>query len=94
MIELAFDTATAACTVALRRADGELFEITPPPERLTERPAHTTELLPAILEVTERAGVKLGDVDRIAVGVGPGASQDCALASQRPAQSPPQTESV
>lgn len=73
MIELAFDTATAACTVALRRADGELFELTPPPERLTERPAHTTELLPAILEVTALAGVRLGAVDRLAVGVGPGA---------------------
>lgn len=73
MIELAFDTATAACTVALRGADGELFELTPPPERLTERPAHTTELLPAILQVTTRAGVTLGDVDRLAVGVGPGA---------------------
>ena len=73
MIELAFDTATAACTVALRREDGELFEITPPPTRLTERPAHTTELLSAILEVTNRAGVELGQVDRLAVGVGPGA---------------------
>ena len=73
MIELAFDTATAACTVALRREDGELFEITPPPMRLTERPAHTTELLSAILEVTSRAGVELGQVDRLAVGVGPGA---------------------
>ncbi|MGH2959076.1 MAG: tRNA (adenosine(37)-N6)-threonylcarbamoyltransferase complex dimerization subunit type 1 TsaB [Solirubrobacterales bacterium] len=73
MIELAFDTATAACTVALRREDGELFEITPPAVRLTERPAHTTELLPAILEVATRAGVALGDVDRLAVGVGPGA---------------------
>lgn len=73
MIELAFDTATAACTVALRSAHGELFEITPPPTRLTERPAHTTELLPAILEVTSLAGVELGEVDRLAVGVGPGA---------------------
>jgi tRNA threonylcarbamoyladenosine biosynthesis protein TsaB len=73
MIELAFDTATAACTVALRRPGGELFELTPPPARLTERPAHTTELLPAILEVTNRAGVTLGEVDRLAVGVGPGA---------------------
>lgn len=73
MIELAFDTATAACTVALRREDGELFELTPPPTRLTERPAHTTELLPAILEVAGLAGVKLGEVNRLAVGVGPGA---------------------
>lgn len=73
MIELAFDTATAACTVALRRGDGEVFELTPPPARLTERPAHTTELLPAILEVTALAGVELGDVDRLSVGIGPGA---------------------
>lgn len=73
MIELAFDTATAGCTVALRRDDGELFEVTPPPARLTERPAHTTELLPAILEVAASAGVALGEVERLAVGVGPGA---------------------
>ncbi|MBJ7353454.1 MAG: tRNA (adenosine(37)-N6)-threonylcarbamoyltransferase complex dimerization subunit type 1 TsaB [Thermoleophilaceae bacterium] len=73
MIELAFDTATAACSVALRNADGELFELLPASTRLTEKPAHTTELLPAILEVAERAGVELGQVGRVAVGVGPGA---------------------
>jgi tRNA threonylcarbamoyladenosine biosynthesis protein TsaB len=73
MNALAFDTATAACSVALRRDDGELFELTPAPERLTAKPAHTTELLPAILELTQRAGIALGDVDRLAVGVGPGA---------------------
>lgn len=72
MIELAFDTSTAACSVALRH-DRKLFEILPPATRLTERPAHTTELLPAIVELTSRAGVELGDVGRIAVGVGPGA---------------------
>jgi tRNA threonylcarbamoyladenosine biosynthesis protein TsaB len=70
---LAFDTATAACSVALRRADGELFELAPPAERLTAKPAHTTELLPAILQLTGRAGIELGDVDQLAVGVGPGA---------------------
>jgi tRNA threonylcarbamoyladenosine biosynthesis protein TsaB len=47
--------------------------LTPAPERLTAKPAHTTELLPAILELTQRAGIALGDVDRLAVGVGPGA---------------------
>lgn len=73
MIELAFDTSTAACSVALRRDDGKLFDLLPPSTRLTEKPAHTTELLPSILELTARAGVELGDVGRIAVGVGPGA---------------------
>lgn len=73
MIELAFDTATAACSVALRRGDGELFELLPDATRLTEKPAHTTELLPAILELTARAGVELGEVERVAVGIGPGA---------------------
>jgi tRNA threonylcarbamoyladenosine biosynthesis protein TsaB len=73
VIELAFDTSTAACSVALRRDDGKRFDLLPPATRLTEKPAHTTELLPAIVELTGRAGVELGDVGRIAVGVGPGA---------------------
>lgn len=73
MNELAFDTATAACSVALRRADGELFESRPPAARLLERPAHTTELLPAIAELCAAAGVELSQIGRIAVGIGPGA---------------------
>lgn len=73
MIELAFDTATSACSVALRTADGTLHELRPPASRLIERPAHTTELLPAILQLTERAGVELGQVERLGIGVGPGA---------------------
>lgn len=73
MNQLAFDTATAACSVALRREDGELFEIRPPASRLIERPGHTTELLPAIVTLAERAGVTLAEVERVAVGIGPGA---------------------
>jgi tRNA threonylcarbamoyladenosine biosynthesis protein TsaB len=73
MNELAFDTSTAACSVALRRADGELFEIRPPASRLLERPGHTTELLPAIVELAARSGVALSEVERVAVGIGPGA---------------------
>ena len=73
MTILGFDTSTAASTAALLRADGELFEHAPAPERLMERPAHATELLPAINEVMERADVAFGDLDAIAVGVGPGA---------------------
>lgn len=70
---LAFDTSTAACSVAIRRGDGELFELRPPPARLLERPAHTTELLPAILELTAAAEITLAELDRLAVGIGPGA---------------------
>lgn len=73
MIELAFDTATTACAVSLRVDGGEVLEVRPPAARLLESPAHTTELLPAILSLTERAGIELGQIDRVGVGVGPGA---------------------
>jgi tRNA threonylcarbamoyladenosine biosynthesis protein TsaB len=70
---LAFDTSTSACVVALRRSDGELFEHRPAARRLLQQPAQTTELLPAIGELTTRAGVELGTVGRLIVGIGPGA---------------------
>lgn len=73
MTVLAFDTATAACSVALRRSDGEIFEHRPVSGRMLERPAHATELLPAIVELLERAGVGWDEIVRLAVGVGPGA---------------------
>jgi tRNA threonylcarbamoyladenosine biosynthesis protein TsaB len=71
--ELAFDTATAACSVALRRADGQVFESRPPATRLVERPAHTTELLPEIVRLCHEAGVATGEIGRVIVGAGPGA---------------------
>lgn len=73
MNALAFDTATAACSVALRRDDGSVFELRPPAARMFERPAHTTELLPAVLELCASAEIELGEVGSVAVGVGPGA---------------------
>ena len=72
MTILGFDTSTAASTAAVLRADGELFENAPPSARLAERPAHAAELLPAVGEVMERADVGFGDLDAIAVGLGPG----------------------
>jgi tRNA threonylcarbamoyladenosine biosynthesis protein TsaB len=69
---LGFDTSTAASTAAVLGADGELFERSPPAARLAERPAHAAELLPAINDVMERADIDFGDLDAIAVGVGPG----------------------
>ena len=72
MTILGFDTSTAASTAAVLRSDGELFESVPAPTRLTEPPAHARELLPAVNAVMERADVGFGELDAIAVGVGPG----------------------
>src|SRR4030095_2578353 len=33
---------------------------------------HATELMPAVVKVMDRAGLDFGDLDAIAVGVGPG----------------------
>lgn len=63
---LAFDTATRATSVAL-----DEFELRddPPPG---VRPRHTTRLMPLIVEVLERTSTEWPELDRIAVGVGPG----------------------
>jgi tRNA threonylcarbamoyladenosine biosynthesis protein TsaB len=68
-----FDTSTAATSACVLRSDGEAFEHFPSPERLLEPPAHSRELLPAITDLMDRAGVEWADVDAVAVGVGPGA---------------------
>jgi tRNA threonylcarbamoyladenosine biosynthesis protein TsaB len=70
---LGLDTATAACTVCVLRADGEAFERSPGPERLLARPAHSGELMPAVAAAMAEARVDWGDLEAIAVGVGPGA---------------------
>jgi tRNA threonylcarbamoyladenosine biosynthesis protein TsaB len=69
---LGFDTATRATTVALLDAErDEAIERRddPPPGA---RPRHTTHLMALVVEVLGAAGVGWGEVDRIAVGVGPG----------------------
>lgn len=63
---LAFDTATAATTVAL----GDLERRDDPSPGA--RPAHARKLLTLIHELFEEAGTGWGEIDRIAVGVGPG----------------------
>jgi tRNA threonylcarbamoyladenosine biosynthesis protein TsaB len=72
MTIVGFDTSTAATSVCVLRADGEAFEHVPPPGRLLEPPGHSRELLPALARLMDRAGVGWGDVDGMAVGVGPG----------------------
>jgi tRNA threonylcarbamoyladenosine biosynthesis protein TsaB len=68
---LAFDTATPATTVALSGVDNVIFTARHDPLP-GERPGHATQLLPLAARVLERAGVGWGEVDRIAVGIGPG----------------------
>jgi len=69
---LAFDTATRATSVALLDSDGDRAverRDDPPPGA---RPRHTTQLMALVVEVLGAAGAEWGDIDRIAVGVGPG----------------------
>jgi len=69
---LAFDTATRATTVALCDfAAGDSIEARDDPEP-GERPRHTTKLMSLIVDVLERGECSWNEVDRIAVGVGPG----------------------
>jgi tRNA threonylcarbamoyladenosine biosynthesis protein TsaB len=69
---LGFDTSTAATTACLLRSDAEVFEYEPPVERLFERPGHASELMPAVQRLMDDAGVGFGDLDALAVGIGPG----------------------
>jgi tRNA threonylcarbamoyladenosine biosynthesis protein TsaB len=68
---LAFDTATRATTVALSGVGGVVFTARHDPQP-GERPGHATRLLPLIARVLTRAEIGWADVERIAVGVGPG----------------------
>jgi tRNA threonylcarbamoyladenosine biosynthesis protein TsaB len=69
---LGIDSSTSASSACVLRDDGEAFEVVPPVGRLAQRPAHARELMPAVADVMERAGVGWGDLAAIAVGVGPG----------------------
>jgi tRNA threonylcarbamoyl adenosine modification protein YeaZ len=69
---LGFDTATRATTVALLNTDSdEAVERRDDPPA-GARPRHTTRLMALVMDVLGAAGAEWADVDRIAVGVGPG----------------------
>ena len=67
---LGFDTATPATTVALARGD-EIVEARHDPAP-GERPGHQTMLLALVDRVLREGGASWEDVERLAVGVGPG----------------------
>jgi tRNA threonylcarbamoyladenosine biosynthesis protein TsaB len=69
---LGMDTSTAATSACVLRSDGEAFSLDPSPDRLFDPPAHSRELMPAVTEAMERAGLGWDDIDAIAVGTGPG----------------------
>jgi tRNA threonylcarbamoyladenosine biosynthesis protein TsaB len=71
VIVLAFDTATAATVVGLRLADGGVLAVCDDPGA-GERPGHVTRLLPFAQQLLDRGGLRWADLQRIAVGVGPG----------------------
>jgi tRNA threonylcarbamoyladenosine biosynthesis protein TsaB len=71
VIVLGFDTATQATAVGLRLTDGSaLRAIDDPPAG--GHPGHATRLLEMARELLAQAGIEWGDLQRVAVGLGPG----------------------
>ncbi|HKG04222.1 MAG TPA: tRNA (adenosine(37)-N6)-threonylcarbamoyltransferase complex dimerization subunit type 1 TsaB [Conexibacter sp.] len=68
---LAFDTATPATTVALAIANENVLTRRHEPAP-GERPGHVSELLPLALALLAEAGLDVAQLDRLAVGIGPG----------------------
>jgi tRNA threonylcarbamoyladenosine biosynthesis protein TsaB len=67
-----FDTSTAATTAAiLDEPAGIALSLRDDPPRRA-RPGHTALLMAQVVELLEQTGTRWNEVDRIAVGVGPG----------------------
>jgi tRNA threonylcarbamoyladenosine biosynthesis protein TsaB len=64
---LAFDTSTFAASAAVVDGGTVLAE-----SSVLQRAGHSERLLPLVDEVLARAGLPLGAIDRLAVGLGPG----------------------
>lgn len=71
MIVLGFDTATVATVIGLTLADGSTLQARDDPTD-GQRPGHATRLLPLASGLLVEADLGWGELDRIAVGVGPG----------------------
>jgi tRNA threonylcarbamoyladenosine biosynthesis protein TsaB len=70
VIVLGFDTATPATTVAITGAHHDTELRHDPADG--ERPGHVSQLLPLIEQAMDQAHTAWDDIERIAVGVGPG----------------------
>jgi tRNA threonylcarbamoyladenosine biosynthesis protein TsaB len=64
---LALDTSTSYSALAIQRADAAIFCATPDPSQ-----KHGRSLLPAVRDLLAEAGLNVGDLDALAVGLGPG----------------------
>jgi tRNA threonylcarbamoyladenosine biosynthesis protein TsaB len=71
VIVLGFDTATQASVVGLRLSDGRTLHARDDPAA-GEHPGHATRLLTMARELLAQADVGWSELERIAVGVGPG----------------------
>ena len=71
MIVLGFDTATPSTAVALRLADGRTAQARDDPPA-GAHPGHATRLLEMARELLGGAAIAWSELDRVAVGVGPG----------------------
>jgi len=71
MIVVALDTASPATVAGVLLADGRVVEARDDPPA-GSRGEHAARLLPLIEQARVQAGIEWSDVDRIAVGVGPG----------------------
>jgi tRNA threonylcarbamoyladenosine biosynthesis protein TsaB len=71
VIVLGFDTATQASAVGLRLPDGRTLHARDDPAQ-GQHPGHATRLLAMAAELLAQADLRWGELERIAVGVGPG----------------------
>ena len=71
MILVALDTATPSTVTGVLREDGRVVEARDDPAP-GSRGEHASRLLVLVEQALAHGGVEWGDVDRIAVGVGPG----------------------
>jgi tRNA threonylcarbamoyladenosine biosynthesis protein TsaB len=72
VIVLGFDTATSSTAVALRMGDESMRQVRDDPA-LGEHPGHATRLLPMVGELLAQENIDWSALERIAVGLGPGA---------------------
>ena len=73
MTIVGFDTALPTTSACVLRDDAQAFATPPPdPARLFEPAGHSAELLPELQRLLAEAEIDWGDVEALAVGVGPG----------------------